>query len=276
MEANTTNTSDMGRQKQFNSPESSDMECSSSESIIAIGTAIPNPPPECPEEIMNKSNIEAPHAHWASSTKISTEVLFGAEIEVITKEQFLNNSSQIAPRLEEMSKDACVPQYVQEKLQEARELLFADIDFNEGESGALCPSANESNNAHPMNTINDHPVEIPEIGGVTNLHENIVPSPNLDTKKATTIPNENISTATQRTVAEDEIVLTQTNSDRSMDSAACSLTLTPSHSFMKFILENENKFDYILMSYHVFKREDWIKFNSLITMTFMKCKSLVP
>ncbi|MBW0571415.1 hypothetical protein O181_111130 [Austropuccinia psidii MF-1] len=196
----------MGPQKQFNSPKSSDMECSSSESIISISTAIPNPPPELPEEIMHESNIEAPHAHWASSTKISTEVLFGAEIEVITKEQFLNNSSQIAPRLEGMSKDACIPQYVREKLQEARELLVADIDWvklgntlppkshvkigtmtkispkrkfktsknqakkkihqtfqlapevNEGESGALCPSANESNNGHPINTTNDHPV----------------------------------------------------------------------------------------------------------------------
>ena len=77
---------------------------------------------------MHESNIEAPHAHWASSTEISTEVLFGAEIEVITKEQFLNNSSQIAPRLEEMSKDARIPQYVQEQLQEARELLVSDID----------------------------------------------------------------------------------------------------------------------------------------------------
>ncbi|MBW0546114.1 hypothetical protein O181_085829 [Austropuccinia psidii MF-1] len=149
-------------------------------------------------------------------------------------------------------------------------------EVNEGESRALCPSANESNNIHPINTTNDHPVEIPDIGGLTNSHENIVPSPNLDTQEEITIPNENISTATQRTVAEDEIVLTQTNSDPPMDSAACSLTLTPSHSCMKIILENENKFDYILMSYHVFKREDWIKFNSLIQMTFMKRKSLVP
>ncbi|MBW0569772.1 hypothetical protein O181_109487, partial [Austropuccinia psidii MF-1] len=128
MDANTTNTSDMGPQTQINSPESSDMECSSSESIIAISTAITNRPPELPEEIMHESNIEAPHPHWASSTEISTEVLFGAEIEVITKEQFLNNSSQIAPRLEGMSKDARIPQYVREKLQEARELLVADID----------------------------------------------------------------------------------------------------------------------------------------------------
>ncbi|MBW0540354.1 hypothetical protein O181_080069 [Austropuccinia psidii MF-1] len=120
MDANTTDTSDMGPQKPLYSPESSDMECSSSESIIFISTAIPNPPPELPEE--------APHAHWASSMEISTEVLFGAEIEVITKEQFLNNSSQIAPRLEGMSKDAHIPQYVQGKLQEAREPLVSDID----------------------------------------------------------------------------------------------------------------------------------------------------
>ncbi|MBW0579074.1 hypothetical protein O181_118789 [Austropuccinia psidii MF-1] len=273
---------------------------------------------------MHESNIEAPHAHWASSTQISTEVLFGAEIELITKEQFLNNSSQIAPRLEGMSKDAHIPQYVREKLQEARELLVADIDWvklgntlppkshvkigtmtnisskrkfkpsknqakkkirqtfqlapevNEGESGALSPSANESNNGHPINTTNDHPVEIPDIGGVTNHHENIVPSPILDTQEATTVPNENIGTETQRTVAEDEIVLTQTNSDPSMDSAACTITLPPSPSCMKIKLENENKFDYILMSYHVFKREDWIKFNLLIQMTFMKRKLLVP
>ncbi|MBW0534234.1 hypothetical protein O181_073949 [Austropuccinia psidii MF-1] len=282
-----SNTSYMGPQKEFNSPKSSDMECSSSESIIAISTAIQNPPPELLGEVMHKSNIEAPHAHWASSTKISTEVIFGAEIEVIAKEQFLNNSSQIAPRLEGMSKDAHIPQYVREKLQEAREILVADIgcntlppkshvkigtmtkisskrkfkpsknqakkkirrtfqlapEVNEGESEALCPSANESNNGHPITTTNDHPVEIPEIGGVTNHHENIVPSPNLDTQEATTVPNENISTATQRTVAEDEIVLTQKNLDPPMDSSACSLTLTPSHSCMKIILENENKFD---------------------------------
>ncbi|MBW0572158.1 hypothetical protein O181_111873 [Austropuccinia psidii MF-1] len=176
-----------------------------------------------------------------------------------------------------MSKDARIPQYVREKLQEARELLVADIDWvksgntlppeshvkigtmtnisskrkfkpsknqakkkirqtfqlapevNEGESGALCPSANESNNGHPINITNDHPVEIPEFGGVTNHHENIVPRPNLDTQEATTIPNENISTQAQRTVAKDEIVLIQTNSAPPMDSAACSLTLTPSH-----------------------------------------------
>ncbi|MBW0557987.1 hypothetical protein O181_097702 [Austropuccinia psidii MF-1] len=279
MDANTTNTSDMGPQKRFNSAKYSDMECSSSESIIAISTAIPNLPPELPEEIMHKSNIEAPHSHWASSTKISTEVLFGAEIEVITKEQFLNNSSQIAPILEGMSKDARISQYVREKLQKARELLVADIDrvykkllshifqippqylgitilgvklgntlppkshveigkitnisskkkfkpsknqakkkicptcqlapeVNEGESGALCPSANESNNGHPISTTNDYPVEIPDIGCVTNHHESIVPSPNLDTQEATNISNENISPETQRTVAEDEIVLT--------------------------------------------------------------------
>ncbi|MBW0561804.1 hypothetical protein O181_101519 [Austropuccinia psidii MF-1] len=103
-------------------------------------------------------------------------------------------------------------------------------EVNEGESGALCPSANESNNGHPINTTNDYPVEIPEIGGVTNHHENIVPSPNLDTQEATTVPNENIGTETQRTVADNEIVLTQTNSDPLMDSAAHSLTLTRSPS----------------------------------------------
>ncbi|MBW0510182.1 hypothetical protein O181_049897 [Austropuccinia psidii MF-1] len=81
-------------------------------------------------------------------------------------------------------------------------------EVNEGESGALCPSANEGNNGNPINTKNDHPVEIPEIGGVTNYHENIVPSPNLDTQEATTVPNENISKATQRTVPEDEISFT--------------------------------------------------------------------
>ncbi|MBW0549737.1 hypothetical protein O181_089452 [Austropuccinia psidii MF-1] len=196
-----SNTSDMGPQNQFNSPEYSDMECSSNESIIAISRVIPNTPPELPE----------------------------------------------APILEGISKDACIPQYVREKLQEARELLAADIDWvksrntlppkshvkigtmtnisskrkfkpsknqakkkicqtfqfspevNEGESGALFPSVNESNNGHPINTTNDHPVKIPEIGGVTNHHENIVPSPNLDTQEATTIPNKNISTSNQRT-----------------------------------------------------------------------------
>ncbi|MBW0554821.1 hypothetical protein O181_094536 [Austropuccinia psidii MF-1] len=76
-------------------------------------------------------------------------------------------------------------------------------EVNEGESGALCTSSNESNNGHPINTKNNHLVEISEIGGVTNHHESIVSSPNLDTQEATTIPNENISTETQRTVAED-------------------------------------------------------------------------
>ncbi|MBW0501107.1 hypothetical protein O181_040822 [Austropuccinia psidii MF-1] len=118
----------MGPHKQFNSPRSSDMGFSSSESIIAISIAIPNPPPELPEERMHESNIEAPQDHWASSTKISTEVLFGAEIELITKEQFLTNSSQIDPILEGISKDARIPQYVRQKLQKARELLVADID----------------------------------------------------------------------------------------------------------------------------------------------------
>ncbi|MBW0520154.1 hypothetical protein O181_059869 [Austropuccinia psidii MF-1] len=143
-------------------------------------------------------------------------------------------------------------------------------ELNEGESEALCPSANESNNGNKINTKYNHPVEIPEIGGVTNRYEKIFPSPNLDNQEVTTVPNENIRTAAQRAVAEDKIVLNQTNSDPSMDSSACSLTLTSSHSCIKIILENENRFDYLLMSYHVLKREDWIKFNSLIQMTFMK------
>ena len=60
-------------------------------------------------------------------------------------------------------------------------------EVNEGESGALCTSANESNNGHPISTKNNHLVEIPEIGGVTNHHENIAPSPNMDTQEATTV-----------------------------------------------------------------------------------------
>ncbi|MBW0519316.1 hypothetical protein O181_059031 [Austropuccinia psidii MF-1] len=100
---------------------------------------------------------------------------------------------------------------------QAKKKIFATFqlapEVNEGESGALCPSANESNNGHPINTTNDHPVKIPEIGGVTNYYENIVSSPNFDTQEATTVPNENISTETQRTASEDEIVLTQTNTD---------------------------------------------------------------
>ncbi|MBW0535013.1 hypothetical protein O181_074728 [Austropuccinia psidii MF-1] len=80
-------------------------------------------------------------------------------------------------------------------------------EVNEGESGALFPSANESNDGNQINTKNNHPVEIPEIGGVTNHHENIVQSPNLDTQEVTTVPNENIITETQRTVAEDDIGL---------------------------------------------------------------------
>ncbi|MBW0575141.1 hypothetical protein O181_114856 [Austropuccinia psidii MF-1] len=148
MEANTTNTSDMGPQKQFKSPESSGMECSLSEIIISISIAIPNPPPELPEGMFFEWNLllsksvlsvsqlirnnaqkqhRGTHAHWASSTEIYTEVLFGAKIKVIKKEQFLKNSSQMAPRLEGMSKDSCIPQYVQEKIQEARELLVSDI-----------------------------------------------------------------------------------------------------------------------------------------------------
>ncbi|MBW0467865.1 hypothetical protein O181_007580 [Austropuccinia psidii MF-1] len=103
-------------------------------------------------------------------------------------------------------------------------------EVNEGESGALFPSANEKNNGNQINTKNNHPVEITKIGGVTDHHENIVPSPNLDTQEVTTIPNKNISTTTQIIVAEDEIVLNQTNSYPSMDPAACSLTLNPSHS----------------------------------------------
>ncbi|MBW0478476.1 hypothetical protein O181_018191 [Austropuccinia psidii MF-1] len=146
--------------------------------------------------------MEAPHAHWASSTKISTEVLFGAEIEVITKESFLNNSSQIAPRLEGMSKDSHIPQYLLEKLQEARELLVADIDW------ALCPSDNENDNGFQINTTNNHPIESPDIGGVTNDHENVVQSPTLGTQEVTTITNENNNTAAQRTVSEEEIIMT--------------------------------------------------------------------
>ncbi|MBW0585410.1 hypothetical protein O181_125125 [Austropuccinia psidii MF-1] len=177
MDANTTNTSDMGPQKQFNSPKSSDMECSSSESIIAISTAIPNPPPELPEGV-KLGNTLPPKSH----------VKIGTMTNISSKRKFKPSKNQ-------------------EKKKICRAFQLAP-EVNEGESGALCPSANESNNGHPINTTNDHPVKIPEIGGVTNHHENIVPSPNLDTQEATTIPNENISTETQRTVAEDEIVLT--------------------------------------------------------------------
>ncbi|MBW0515709.1 hypothetical protein O181_055424 [Austropuccinia psidii MF-1] len=270
MEANS-NTSDMGLCKKFNSPKSSHMEYSSSESIISISSAILNTTSSFPEE--------APHAHWAYSIKISTELFFGAEIEVITKEQFLNNSSKIASRLEGMPKDACIAQYVQEKLQEARELLVADIDFesgitltpelhvkigtmtnisskrkykpsnhkgkkkvcqlapkvNEGESGDLCSSTNENNDGNQINTTNNHLDEIPKIGGVTNNHEKIVQSINLVTQEVTTLPNENISTEAKRTVAEDEVILTQTNTDPSIDFASCSLPLNLSHSCMKII-----------------------------------------
>ncbi|MBW0539280.1 hypothetical protein O181_078995 [Austropuccinia psidii MF-1] len=83
-----------------------------------------------------------------------------------------------------------------------------DPEFNKGESGALCPSSNENNNGRQINTTNNHPVESPKIGGVTNHHENIVKNPALSTQEAITIPNESISTEAQRTVAEDEIVLT--------------------------------------------------------------------
>ncbi|MBW0544560.1 hypothetical protein O181_084275 [Austropuccinia psidii MF-1] len=244
MESNSS-TSDMGPQKEFNSPKSSDMECSSSESIIAISTDIPNPPSELPEGIESGNTLPT-----KSHVKIGTM-------------QNISSKRKFKPSKNQEKKNTC-------------QTFKLAPEVNEGESGALCPSANESNNGHPISTKNDHPVEIPEIGGITKHHENIVSSPNLDTQEANTIPNGNISTPTQRTVAEDEIVLSQTNYELSMDSAACSLTLTPSPSCMKIILENENKFDYILMSYHVFKMEDWIKFNSLIQMTFMKRKSLVP
>ncbi|MBW0535186.1 hypothetical protein O181_074901 [Austropuccinia psidii MF-1] len=80
-------------------------------------------------------------------------------------------------------------------------------EVNEGESVNLSPSANENNSRHPINTTNHHPDESPEIGDVTNHHKNIVQSPALGTQESTTLPNENFSTETQRTVAEDEIIL---------------------------------------------------------------------
>ncbi|MBW0478282.1 hypothetical protein O181_017997 [Austropuccinia psidii MF-1] len=79
---------------------------------------------------------------------------------------------------------------------------------NEGESGALSPYANRNNNGHQINITNSYPAEIADIEGVTNHDKNIVQSPNFNTQGVTTIPNENISTETQKTVAEDEIVLT--------------------------------------------------------------------
>ncbi|MBW0508775.1 hypothetical protein O181_048490 [Austropuccinia psidii MF-1] len=82
-------------------------------------------------------------------------------------------------------------------------------EVNEGQSRALFPSSNKNNyNQCQINTTNNHPVECPKIGGVTNHHENIVPSPDLGTQEVTTFDNENISTASQRTMAEDEIALT--------------------------------------------------------------------
>ncbi|MBW0490055.1 hypothetical protein O181_029770 [Austropuccinia psidii MF-1] len=81
-------------------------------------------------------------------------------------------------------------------------------EVNEGESGALCPSANENDNQGQINSTNNHPVDIPNIGSLTNHHENIVQSTNLETWEVTTVPNGNISKSTQRAVAEDEIVLT--------------------------------------------------------------------
>ncbi|MBW0478475.1 hypothetical protein O181_018190 [Austropuccinia psidii MF-1] len=110
-------------------------------------------------------------------------------------------------------------------------------EVNERESGALCHSSNKNNDGHQINTTNNNPVEIHKIGGVTNHHEKIVQSPNLDTQEVTTVPNKNISTETQRTVSEVKILLTQTNAYPSIDSASCSLTLSPSHSCMKNILK---------------------------------------
>ncbi|MBW0468224.1 hypothetical protein O181_007939 [Austropuccinia psidii MF-1] len=199
-----SNTSDMVPQKQFNSPKSSDMECSSSESIIASSTAMSNPPQEFPEGV-KCGNTLPPESH----VKIGT----------ITN---ISSKTRFKPSNNKAKKKIC------QALQLAPEV-------NERESGAFCPSANERNNGHQINTKNHHPVEVTKIGGVTNHHENIVSSPNLDTQEVTTIPNEKNSTETQRTVSEDEIVLNQ------MDSAAFSLTLTPSHSCMKSMLENEKK-----------------------------------
>ncbi|MBW0470164.1 hypothetical protein O181_009879 [Austropuccinia psidii MF-1] len=54
-------------------------------------------------------------------------------------------------------------------------------EVNEGELWAFFSSSNEGNNGNQTNTKNNHPVESTKIGGVTNHHENNVPSPNLDT-----------------------------------------------------------------------------------------------
>ncbi|MBW0515144.1 hypothetical protein O181_054859 [Austropuccinia psidii MF-1] len=161
MDANSK-TSDMGPHKQFNSPKFSVIECSSSESIMAISTAIPNPPPESPEGVK-------------SGNKLPPES--DGEIGTMTN---ISSKRKFKPLKNEAKK----------KIFQTFQLV---PEVNEAESGACCLSANENTNGCQTNTTNNHPVEIPEIGGVTNHHENIFQSPNLHTQEVTTIPNENIS-----------------------------------------------------------------------------------
>ncbi|MBW0481417.1 hypothetical protein O181_021132 [Austropuccinia psidii MF-1] len=161
MDANS-NTSDMAPHKQFNSPKVSVIECSSSESIMAISTAVPNPPPEFSEGVKS-GNTLPPESD--------------VEIETMTN---ISSKRKFKPLKNKAKK----------KIFQTFQLV---PEVDEVESGARCLSANENTNGRQTNTTNNHPVEIPDIGGVTNHHESIFQSPNLHTQEVTTIPNENIS-----------------------------------------------------------------------------------
>ena len=78
-------------------------------------------------------------------------------------------------------------------------------EVNEGESRAFCPSANENNNGCCINTTNHHPDESPNIGGVTYHHEKLLQAQNFGVQEVTDLTKENISTSTQRTLAEDGV-----------------------------------------------------------------------
>ncbi|MBW0550779.1 hypothetical protein O181_090494 [Austropuccinia psidii MF-1] len=172
-----SNTSDMGPHKQLNSPKFSDIECSSSESIIAISTAILNPPPEFPEGVESGKTLP-PESHVKSGKMTNISSKRKLEPSKDKEKKTIFQTFQLSPKV------------------------------NEGESGALSPYANGNNNGHQINITNSYPAEIADIGGLTNHDKNIVQSPNFHTQGVTTITNENISTETQTTVAEDEIVLT--------------------------------------------------------------------
>ncbi|MBW0555085.1 hypothetical protein O181_094800 [Austropuccinia psidii MF-1] len=56
------------------------------------------------------------------------DVIFSGEVEIISKEIFVSNIVQTAPRLEKIQNDSKIPEYVRQKISKAMSLLKMDLN----------------------------------------------------------------------------------------------------------------------------------------------------